>query len=127
MPISIDVSLNIGENTIEWKEATGFADLKAKINVTQSMLSCVSMNDGVCSLSPPEPYISFPSTWAVKGWLSERVADFDSWVESKGGSGSIELGDVFEITDGFLTIVDLGFTVSLSNVFNATDYYLGIG
>ena len=117
----------LGENTVEWREAIGYSNLKAVINVSDAILSCVSMNDGICSLSAPEPYISFPSTWAVKGWLSEGVADFDSWVESKGGSGSIELGDVFEITDGFLTIVDLGFTVSLSNVFNTTDYYLGIG
>jgi len=129
VPVSIEVDIPLGENIVEWKEASGFADLKTVINVTDTMLSCISMNDGACSLSAPEPYLSI-SDFTIKGWLKVVVVvtDYVSWVEEKGGAIGI-LGNktaVFEIKDGYAGIEDLGFIVTKDNVFNVKDYYAGI-
>ena len=131
--VQINVDLPLGENTIEFKEALGYADLACRVNVGE-VISCVSVNGVVadCARITP-PYISFPpfvspAEGAIKGWLKEAVANFNSWVEEQGGASGMygNKNAVFEIKDGYAGIEDLGFIVTKDNVFSIKDYYAGI-
>ena len=52
---------------------------------------------------------------------------FDDWVESKGGKNAITGGDINELTDAYLGLENIGFSVTGADVNKATDYYLGLG
>jgi hypothetical protein len=55
-------------------------------------------------------------------------ASYAAWIASMGGSGAIKgnLAAVGNIIDGYLGMVNLGFTVTLGNVGTTIDYYLGV-
>lgn len=121
----MDVELSLGEHLVLWS-MPGYADLNATIDVTESAVTCVSVVGGSCGSTTP-PGV-FASDFTVTGYLAEAVADFTSWVESKGGVAAIEgnKAAVFEIKDGYAGIEDLGFTVTKGDVFTVKDYYAGI-
>ena len=52
---------------------------------------------------------------------------FDDWVTSKGGKDAITGGDINELTDAYIGLEDVGFSVTGADVNKATDYYLGLG
>jgi len=125
--MAMDIELALGEHTVKWSKA-GYDDLIAKINVTDTGVSCVSVDvpGGACgSTTPPGVVIS---DFTVTGYLKKTaIADFDSWVATKGGTDSIEYADVLEIGDAYLGIADIGFAPTYDNVLTAGDYYLGLG
>lgn len=121
MVVSVTVDLNIGENIIEWKEASGYADLEAKINVTDTSLSCVTMDGGVCSLVAPEPYISLIG-FTVKGFLAEG-GDIQSWITAKGGKRDISATEYSEIVLGYTKVVPLDFEVPPAHLMTIQYYY----
>ncbi|RLG35331.1 hypothetical protein DRN97_00030 [Methanosarcinales archaeon] len=125
--MATDIELSTGQHTVKWSK-TGYDDLIATINVTDTGVSCVSVQNGACYSSTP-PGVLIPSSFTVVGYLkaSGAVTDFDSWVASKGGKDSIEYADVLEIGDAYLGFVDIGFTPNYTNVLTAGDYYLGLG
>ena len=122
--MATDIELTLGEHTVKWSKA-GYDDLIAKINVTDTGVSCVSVEGGACGSTTPPGVVT--SDFTVTGYLKTKVTDFDSWVESKGGKDSIEYADVLEIGDAYLGIEDIGFTPTYNNVLTAGDYYLGLG
>ena len=83
MVTSVEVPMNIGENKIEWVEAAGYQSLKTTIDVTDTGISCISMNDGTCSLFAPEPYVSLIE-FTVKGFLAEAAEDVCAWIDESG-------------------------------------------
>ena len=123
--MSTVVELSLGQHNVLWS-MLGYADLNATIDVTESAVTCVSVVGGSCGSTTP-PGV-FASDFTVTGYLAEAVADFTSWVESKGGVAAIEgnKAAVFEIKDGYAGIEDLGFTVTKGDVFTVKDYYAGI-
>ena len=128
--MATDIELSTGQHTVKWSK-TGYDDLIATINVTDTGVSCVSVDvpGGACYSSTP-PGVLIPSSFTVVGYLKKTtgaVTDFDSWVASKGGKDSIEYADVLEIGDAYLGFVDIGFTPNYTNVLTAGDYYLGLG
>ncbi|MCW3140599.1 MAG: hypothetical protein N2V72_00240 [Methanophagales archaeon] len=124
--MATDIELTLGEHTVKWSK-TGYEDLIAKINVTDTGVSCVSVDvpGGACGSSTPPGVVI--SDFTVTGYLKEIIKNFDSWVTSKGGKDSIKYADVLEIGDAYLGIVDIGFTPTYDNVLTAGDYYLGLG
>jgi hypothetical protein len=56
-------------------------------------------------------------------------ASYEAWIASMGGISAIKgnLTAVGNIIDGYLGMVNLGFTVTLANVGTTIDYYLGVG
>ncbi len=56
-------------------------------------------------------------------------ASYAAWIASLGGISAIKgnLVAVGKIIDGYLGMVNLGFTVTLGNVGTTIDYYLGVG
>jgi hypothetical protein len=52
---------------------------------------------------------------------------FDDWVTSKGGKNAITGGDINELTDAYIGLEDVGFSVTGADVNKVTDYYLGLG
>ncbi len=56
-------------------------------------------------------------------------ASYDAWIASMGGISAIKgnLSAVGNIIDGYLGMINLGFTVTLGNVGTTIDYYLGVG
>ena len=56
-------------------------------------------------------------------------ASYAAWIASLGGISAIQgnLAAVGNIIDGYLGMVNLGFTVTLANVGTTIDYYLGVG
>jgi hypothetical protein len=56
-------------------------------------------------------------------------ASYAAWIASMGGISAIKsnLAAVGNIIDGYLGMVNLGFTVTLANVGTTIDYYLGVG
>ena len=56
-------------------------------------------------------------------------ASYAAWIASLGGISAIagNLAVVGNIIDGYLGMVNLGFTVTLANVGTTIDYYLGVG
>ena len=56
-------------------------------------------------------------------------ASYAAWIASLGGISAIagNLAAVGNIIDGYLGMVNLGFTVTLANVGTTIDYYLGVG
>ena len=123
--MATEVELSLGQHQVLWSLA-GYADLNATIDVGESAVTCVSVTGGSCGSTTP-PGV-FASGFLVTGYLAEVVADFTSWVESKGGVAAIEgnKAAVFEIKDGYAGIEDLGFTVTKGDVFTIKDYYAGI-
>jgi len=124
--MATDIELALGEHTVKWSKA-GYDDLIAKINVTDTGVSCVSVDvpGGACgSTTPPGVVIS---DFTVTGYLKKIIKDFASWITGKGGKDSIEYADVLEIGDAYLGIEDIGFTPTYDNVLTAGDYYLGLG
>ena len=65
-------------------------------------------------------------TAAVSVTLSP--ASYAAWIASLGGISAIQgnLAAVGNIIDGYLGMVNLGFTVTLANVGTTIDYYLGV-
>ena len=133
--MATDIELSTGQHTVKWSK-TGYDDLIATINVTDTGVSCVSVDvpAGACyssmPVTPPGVLIASESPFTVVGYLKKTtgaVTDFDSWVASKGGKDSIEYADVLEIGDAYLGFVDIGFTPNYTNVLTAGDYYLGLG
>ncbi len=55
-------------------------------------------------------------------------ASYAAWIASLGGISAIagNLAAVGNIIDGYLGMINLGFTVTLANVGNTIDYYLGL-
>jgi hypothetical protein len=53
---------------------------------------------------------------------------YANWVTSKGGASGLKnnLLALGEIIDGYLGMVNLGFTVTLGNVGTTINYYLGV-
>ena len=119
--MATEVELSLGQHQVLWSLA-GYADLNATIDVTESAVTCVS---GPCGVTGPPGVIA--SGFVVTGHLLESaVNDFTSWVESKGGSGSIEYADALEIGDGYLGLENIGFTPTYADVLTCGDYYLGL-
>jgi hypothetical protein len=56
-------------------------------------------------------------------------ASYEAWIASMGGISAIKgnLTAVGKIIDGYLGMINLGFTVTLANVGTTIDYYLGVG
>ena len=52
---------------------------------------------------------------------------FDDWVASKGGKDAITGGNINELTDAYIGLEDVGFSVTGADVNKVTDYYLGLG
>ena len=52
---------------------------------------------------------------------------FDDWVAGKGGKNAITGGDINELTDAYIGLEDVGFSVTGADVNKVTDYYLGLG
>jgi len=93
---------------------------------------------GICgSVSPPGVSISgsvvtgylVPVTTITPTPTPVPVASYTAWVTSHGGASGLKsnLVSVGNIIDGYIGIVNLGFTVTLGNVGTTIDYYLGIG
>ena len=59
--------------------------------------------------------------------LTPPVTGFDDWVTSKGGKNAITGGDINELTDAYIGLEDVGFSVTGADVNKVTDYYLGLG
>lgn len=88
MVTSITYSFTVGmKPTLVFKDPTGkYEDLTVVIEVGSTELTCVSVN-GVtldCARTSP-PYVSFPSSFTVKAWLKESVAeDICDWIDESG-------------------------------------------
>ena len=112
MSVEIDIDLPLGENTIEWKEATGYADLKVKINITEVALLCVSMNDGACRGVSPYPFITI-SDFTVKGWLKAVAVGIGNWIDESGVT-NLTLDHalyVFYLSEGWTSLADKKYTI----------------
>ena len=124
--MSLDVELIPGEHSVMWTLA-GYDPLYSLISVSElGAVSCLSVEGGACGRIVPPGVVA--SDALVTGYLKESgvYPDYAAWYAAKSADG-VGLGDVYEITDGFLAIEDLGFTVILSNVYTVTDAFLGIG
>ena len=75
-------------------------------------------------MSRLHPFLSERKTWTVLMALT-----FEMWVEMKGGAEGIKGNKeaVWEIIEGYVEKIDLGFEVSKSNVFLVLEYYVGKG
>lgn len=132
------VDLTAGDHTIKWT-LSGYSQLTAVINVSSTgAVTCKSVTGGSCGSSYPPGVVISGST--VTGYLASGATPtptptptpspgYSNWVASMGGIAGIKgnLIAVGNIIDGYIGIVNLGFTVTLGNVGTTLDYYLGIG
>lgn len=117
-----------GDHTITWS-LPEYGTITAKININlQGMATCIEVTNGTCDTSNPPGVIAWGNT--VEAYLSKLTAttDFEIWVQSKGGPTGIHqnISAVEEILDAYLGTVNLGFSVTVSNVYIVIDYYLGV-
>lgn len=130
----VTVDLIPGDHTIKWA-LNGYSQLIAVINVSSSgSVTCKSVTGGTCGSSVSPGVLVSGST--VTGYLLSSVtptpvpvSSYTAWVSSKGGAAGLKgnLIAIGNIIDGYIGIVNLGFTVTLGNVGTTIDYYLGIG
>lgn len=116
MPVEIEVDLALGENILEWREATGYQNLKVKINIVETTISCVSMNDGTCRYVAPAPYIvinNFPDYSTIKGSLKEVAVGTCDWIDESGVT-NLTLNHalyIFYLSEGWTSLADKKYAI----------------
>ena len=116
MSVEIDIDLPLGENIIEWREATGYQNLKVKINIVGTTIACVSMNDGTCRYAAPSPYVSinnFPDYSTIKGSLKAIAVGMCDWIDESGVT-SLTLNHalyVFYLSEGATGAADAKYNI----------------
>ena len=70
--MATEIELSTGEHTVKWSK-TGYDDLIATINVTDTGVSCVSVDvpGGAC-YSSTAPGVTIPSSFTVVGHLKKK-------------------------------------------------------
>ncbi len=78
----VSTDLTTGEHTADFKEASGYKDLSARILVSDTEVSCVSVDgstDGCTRTTTP--YIAIPSAFSVSAILQQLVTIICSWID----------------------------------------------
>ncbi len=78
--MATEIELALGEHTVKWSKA-GCEDLIATINVTDTGVSCVSVEGGACGSTTPPGVIT--SDFTVTGYLKETFTICD-YIDSAG-------------------------------------------
>jgi len=113
------VNLVPGDHTIEWA-MDGYETLTAIINVSVTgIVSCISVFTGICA-----DFISIVGT-TVTGLLKLIIvtAPVCDWISSVDGWQELATIDIMNLIQGYLNIIDLGFTVSTAHIMGAIAYY----
>ncbi|MHC1566934.1 MAG: hypothetical protein ACXQTD_04255 [Candidatus Syntropharchaeia archaeon] len=122
------VELTTGEHEIEFVK-DGYEVLAAKVDVTDSGVSCISVQSdwkvipgGCDSPTPPGVVVS---DYSLTAYLQEEKIkkDICSWIEERGGRYAIGSYDITELILTYVGIKDLGFKVTSAHVAGAIMYY----
>jgi len=125
--MATDIELSTGQHTVKWSK-TGYDDLIATINVTDTGVTCVSVDvpGGAC-YSSTAPGVTIPSSFTVVGHLKKTTGapGVCSWITNKGGPSKLTSYDITQLILAYIKIGDVGFTVTTAHITGCILYYLG--
>ena len=113
------VRLEEGEHEVVWTKE-GYEDLIATIEVSDTGVSCISVQNGKCYARPG---VLIPSPFTVIGYLKKKEG-FCEWIENKIEEG-LKIYDIMELVKAYLGKIDLGFEVTIIMIMATVLYYLG--
>ena len=149
----MEVQVEVGQHEIVFV-ANGYYALRVLVDVSGSGITCkkaeygeydptskkfTKIGDASCDVCATKENGVCITDFTIHGYLKAKEevtpptpppppkpSSFEEWVKSKGGCTAIALTHITELIDGYLGFIDIGFTVSLSNIATAIDCYLGL-